>query len=163
MNRHLLFNALVVLAVIALSAVFLVAQAGEGNVKAEIALMDTNHDGRVSPAEHAAGARRMFEQMDSDHDGRVTAIEMDAYKATMKKDDRQSSGDSKGEKSSAEKIKVIDTNGDSIISAAEHEAGSRSMFDKMDANHDGALTEDEIKAGHKAMMMKKDKEKEKPY
>jgi hypothetical protein len=162
MNRHLLFNALVVLTVLALSAVFLVAHAGEGGAKAEVALMDTNQDGRVSPQEHAAGAKSKFEKMDADHDGRVTATEMDAYKATMKKDDRQSSGDSKSEKSSAEKIKVIDTNGDGIISAAEHEAGSRSMFDKMDANRDGALTEDEIKAGHKAMM-KKDADKEKPY
>ena len=38
------------------------------------------------------------------------------------------------------------------ISAVEHEAGSRTMFDQMDADKDGSLTEAEIKAGHEAKM-----------
>lgn len=57
--------------------------------------------------------------------------------------------------SSADKIKVIDTDKDGKLSAAEHEAGSKSMFGKMDSDMDGNLSEAEMKAGHEAMMGKK--------
>ena len=39
--------------------------------------------------------------------------------------------------SAAEKIKVVDGNGDGVLTAAEHEAASKKMFQKMDANRDG--------------------------
>lgn len=38
--------------------------------------MDLDGDGVVTAAEHAAGARALFEHMDADHDGRVTREEM---------------------------------------------------------------------------------------
>jgi len=38
--------------------------------------MDLDGDGVVTAAEHAAGARALFEHMDADHDGRVTRAEM---------------------------------------------------------------------------------------
>ncbi|WP_220340772.1 hypothetical protein [Lysobacter soli] len=38
--------------------------------------MDLDGDGVVTAAEHAAGARALFEHMDADHDGRVTRREM---------------------------------------------------------------------------------------
>lgn len=119
--------------------------------QAEVRMMDTNHDGRVSPDEHAAGAKSMFEKLDADHDGKVTAAEMDAAHKAMKKGDH----DSSGEMSSAEKIRTIDTNGDGVLSAQEHEEGSRRMFGKMDADHDGNLSAGEIDAGHETMMRKK--------
>ena len=114
--------------------------------EAELALMDTNHDGRLSPDEHAAGARAMFEKMDADHDGKVTAAEMDAAQKAMP------SGESPNKMTSADKIKVVDSNGDGILSADEHETGSRRMFEKMDKDRDGTLTAAEISAGHKTMM-----------
>jgi Ca2+-binding EF-hand superfamily protein len=120
-------------------------------------MMDTDGDGRVSRAEHAAGAKQMFEQMDTNHDGYVTADEMEAFHhAKMAKDDDDKDRDehAQREMSAAEKIKVIDTDGDGKISAAEHAAGSEKMFDKMDANHDGFLSKEEMEEGHK--MMKKD-------
>ena len=119
--------------------------------QAEVRMMDTNHDGRVSPDEHAAGAKSMFEKMDADHDGKVTAAEMDAAHKAMKKGDH----DSRGEMSSAEKIGTIDTNGDGVLSAQENEEGSRRMFGKMDSDHDGNLSAGEIDAGHETMMKKK--------
>ncbi len=61
-------------------------------------------------------------------------------------------GDSSHGMSSADKIKVVDANGDGALSAQEHEAGSRSMFDKKDMDKDGYLTAAEIEAGHLAMM-----------
>ena len=65
---------------IALSMFALPALAGEETARptgeAEVAAMDTNHDGRLSADEHAAGAKTMFARMDADHDGQVTAAEM---------------------------------------------------------------------------------------
>jgi hypothetical protein len=40
--------------------------------------VDTNKDGMVSAAEHAAHAKAMFEKIDANHDGMVDKAEMDA-------------------------------------------------------------------------------------
>lgn len=45
----------------------------------------------------------------------------------------------------------MDTNHDGMISAAEHAAFGKMMFDKMDANHDGMVSKDEMMAAHKMM------------
>lgn len=114
--------------------------------------MDTDGDGAVSSAEHAAGAQQMFTAMDANKDGSVSAAEMDAHWAAKGgkdgKADRQ-------KMSSAEKIKQIDTDGNGSISAAEHTAGSQKMFARMDANSDGKLTAAEMQAGHDTAMKKK--------
>jgi Ca2+-binding EF-hand superfamily protein len=60
--------------------------------------------------------------------------------------------DKSGHMSSAEKIKVIDTDGDGKLTAEEHAAGSRQMFSKMDTDGDGKLTAQEMKTGHEKMM-----------
>ena len=167
MNNRLLVTALATMSVVAWTA-----NAGDHSSSsghAGVQMMDTNQDGKVSADEHAAGAKAMFARMDADHDGNVTSAEMDAGRKAMKKDDHgakhdehSSSGDDHGSRqhdsgnkmSSADKIKVVDTNGDGILSAQEHEAGSQRMFAKMDADHDGALSAAEIDAGHKTMMKK---------
>lgn len=112
--------------------------------------MDTDGDGMVSSAEHAAGAKQMFTAMDANSDGSVTAAEMDAHKAARMKDKAGKDGDH-AKMSSADKIREIDTNGDGAISAAEHEAGSQKMFGKMDADGNGSISQAEMKAGHDAM------------
>ena len=130
--------------------------------------MDSNGDGKITAAEHAAGAKAMFDRMDANHDGNVTAAEMDAGHAMMDRDDDMH-GMKAGEKakagkamdhdmddmemSSADKIAKMDTNGDGMLSAAEHEAGAAAMFTEMDSNGDGSLSRAEMKAGHR--MMKK--------
>ncbi len=120
------------------------AQAGDAMAKK----MDTDGDGKVSAAEHAAATKAMFARMDADKDGSVTAAEMDASHAAMKKDGQATDSPM----SSVDKIKTIDTDGDGRISAAEHEAGSKLMFAKMDSDMDGAVTAAEMEAGHKAAM-----------
>lgn len=49
----------------------------------KIAAIDADRDGVITAEEHAAGAKKMFEQMDADRDGKVTAAEMDAAHAAM--------------------------------------------------------------------------------
>jgi Ca2+-binding EF-hand superfamily protein len=110
-------------------------------------LMDTNGDGKISRAEHAAGAKKMFNQCDANKDGTVTAAEMDASMAA------QGYKPAKDDKSSAEKIREIDQNSDGKLTAAEHTAGSEKMFGKMDKNGDGFLSKEECDEGMK--MMKK--------
>ena len=116
---------------------------------AEFQSMDTNGDGKISAAEHAAGAKKMFDAMDANHDGKVTAAEMDAAHAK-----RMGATSSHSEMTSAEKIKAIDTDGDGILTAAEHAAGAQSMFDAMDTDKDGFLSKAELEAGHAKMMHK---------
>ncbi|MDB6169167.1 MAG: hypothetical protein JWM88_2031 [Verrucomicrobia bacterium] len=125
------------------------ANEGHTGVDAKFQAMDTDGDGRISRAEHAAGAKKMFDEMDANHDGVVTADEMDA------RHERKSDGPAHAEMSAAEKIKVIDQDGDGKLTAAEHAAGSEAMFAKMDTDGDGYLTKTEMAAGH--AMMKKDK------
>lgn len=141
---------LAILCALALSSVVLAGdppkkKAADTHFKA----MDTNGDGRLSPDEHAAGAKKMFDTMDANKDGTVTSGEMDAAheKVTGKKA-------TKADMSSAEKIKVVDTNGDGMLTADEHAVGSKKMFDKMDTDKDGFVSKAELEAGHAKMMKK---------
>lgn len=87
----------------------------------------------------------MFAKCDANQDGVLTAAEMDAsMKAEGIKADKY-------DKTSAEKIQMIDQNSDGQLTAAEHEAGSEKMFAQMDKNADGSLTKDECDEGMKAM------------
>jgi len=49
----------------------------------KIAKMDTNNDGKLSAAEHAAGSKQMFSKMDSDRDGALTAQEVQEGERSM--------------------------------------------------------------------------------
>ena len=115
----------------------------------EFTAMDTNIDGKASAGEHARTSRKMFVTMDANADGKVTAAEMTAahQRITGKKA-------KKSDMPAADKIKVIDTDGDGILTAEEHAAGSRTMFEKMDTNKDGFLTKVELAAGHAQMLQK---------
>ncbi len=85
----------------------------------EMRMMDADHNGKISSAEHAAGAAKMFQMMDTDKDGKVTAAEMDASQKQMM---GKGSSDSAHELSSAEKIKVVDADHDGVLTAAEHKS-----------------------------------------
>lgn len=142
------------------------AYAGGGSGQAELKMMDADQDGSISAAEHAAGAKKMFEKMDADGDGNVTAQEMGAAHKDMPTAHSEQSGsvssrqpeprtsDASGKPiaSASAKMKAIDTDSDGVISAAEHEAGAKKMFGKMDKDQNGRLTAAEIQAGHDRMM-----------
>jgi hypothetical protein len=115
----------------------------------EVRKMDTNADGKIAPDEHAAGAAKMFEAMDADRNGTVTAAEMTSAHQRVTGQKAMA-----GSMSSAEKIKVIDGDGDGALTAAEHAAGSRMMFERMDVDRDGFVTAAELAEGHAKMLKK---------
>jgi Ca2+-binding EF-hand superfamily protein len=145
------------------------AYAGGGSGQAEVKMMDTDGDGSISATEHVAGAQKMFQKMDADGDGIVTAKEMNAAHKDMPTAQKGSTAESDSAdasrlgksdkyhgKSAAAKIKEIDADGDGTITAAEHEAGAKKMFDKMDKDHNGKLSAAEVQAGHDRMMTAED-------
>ena len=125
------------------------ATANAHSVDVEMKAMDTNGDGKLTPDEHAAGARRMFEKMDLNTDKKVTAAEMEA--AHERVTGRKAAA---GEMSATDKIKAVDADRDGFLTAEEHTAGAKAMFERMDSNRDGFLTKDELAAGHAKLMPK---------
>ena len=123
------------------------AWAGGDKHHDKMAGMDADGDGKVTQAEHAAGAKAMFSKLDANGDGKVTAAEMDAGHMAMGRADKHDK-----RMSSSAKIAKLDTDGDGALSAEEHAAGSKKMFGKMDADGDGTLTAAEWKTGHDKQM-----------
>lgn len=116
---------------------------GGGMPEDKFKAMDSNNDGMLSSAEHATGASAMFTAMDTNHDNMVSAAEMDAHhKAKMK---------GAKDMSSAEKIRMLDTDKDGQLSMSEHDAGARTMFSRMDADGNGSLSKAEMHSGHHDM------------
>lgn len=107
--------------------------------------MDSDGDGSISEAEHQASAAAMFSAMDWNGNSMVSAAEMDTALAPL--------GGSTA-MSSADKIKVVDSNGDGMLAKVEYVAGTAAMFDTMDVDRSGTLSEAEYDAGHKAMLGK---------
>ena len=116
--------------------------------------VEANGDGKISADEHAAGAKKMFEGMDADKDGKVTPAEMDAAHERMGKMMGKAHKPGHAEMSAADKMKVVDSNHDGVLTADEHVAGAKMMFDKMDTDKDGYLSKSEMEAGHARMMSK---------
>jgi len=120
------------------------ADAVNDHIAATIKAMDTNRDGMVSAAEHAAYAKTQFSAMDTNHDGQVTVAEMDAARMAKLKIKTAVALIP----ASATLIKPMDSNNDGMVSAEEHAAATEKDFNTMDANHDGQLSADEMRIGY---------------
>ncbi len=135
---------------LAFSFIALAAEHAASNAAAaQFKAMDKNSNGRLSPDEHAVGAKKMFDAMDANKDGKVTAAEMDAAQERVSGKKARAK-----ELSSAEKIKVVDTDRDGILTVDEQASGAKTMFDRMDTDKDGFVSQAELAAGHAIMLCK---------
>lgn len=117
------------------------ANIGHKSADDKMKMMDTDGDGRISASEHSDGAALMFSKMDTNGDGNVTASEMDAKKEAKTRTDM----------TAAEKIKMVDGNGDGTLTLQEHARASQTKFMEMDLNKDGYLSAAEMQEGHDKM------------
>jgi Ca2+-binding EF-hand superfamily protein len=121
-------------------------------------MMDKDGDGIVTAEEMSAAhkdmpsARAQSPDTHTADSGRLPQADPAARTSDAEGRSVQSDAAGKSDRASASKIKEIDTDQDGTLSAAEHEAGARKMFDRMDKDHDGKLSAAELQAGHDRMM-----------
>ena len=136
-------------------SLFALPAAFAGDVDSKIDKLDTNKDGLISSAEHAAGAQAMFAKLDVNGDGVVTESEVEAKKDMRpeeKNRDEQKDHISRDEKKHTDdKFKMMDRNGDGRVTAEENASAASMMFTAADTNSDGQLSKAELEAAHKAM------------
>jgi hypothetical protein len=138
----------------------------DAGAKKMFEMMDANKDGKVTADEMQAAHEQMMgmmgeKPMGGHAMGKTTGggtaagdktVPSTAEKPVTEKGPMDKGGAGAHGMSAAEKIKVIDTNGDGVLTAAEHEAGSKAMFEKMDTDKDGTLSKAEMMSGHAKMM-----------
>ena len=71
--RKISFSSIVLAGAVAFAPMAFAAGPKPAAADAEFRTMDTNKDGKVSAAEHAAASKKMFETMDANGVGKVTA------------------------------------------------------------------------------------------
>ena len=116
--------------------------------------------GPVSEADFKDRADQHFDRMDADGDGNITAEEKAAAKAERhekmaarraeRRAERLANGETVGDGDGKMKKHRkhgkdhnADTDGDGVVSRAEHDAMVAARFAKMDKNGDGVISEDE--------------------
>lgn len=140
----------------------------------QLAMMDTNHDGEITAAEHAAGATAMFARMDANHDGRLKGDELDHGMGGMRgPDGHPGMGDAHGgqhammDKDDASKqamhhdmdhdaMKQGGMKHDDMDKDDMRHGGMGGMSGMMDTNHDGKVTAEEHATAASSMFAKID-------
>ncbi len=90
--------------------------------------LDTDHDGKISPAEWKAATDQRFTKTDTNGDGFVSLDEMTAAREARSAERRKKHG--------AAMFERADTNQDGKLSKAEYEASAQKMYERM-MNHKG--------------------------
>ncbi|MFW2544657.1 EF-hand domain-containing protein [Primorskyibacter sp. 2E107] len=114
------------------------------------AQVDTDGDGKITPAEIDAFKQARFTAADTDKDGFLSAEEMSAY-ADKARAEREAAR--KAARADA-MLKRMDTDQDGKISAEEAAAmgpGQDRMLKKLDADEDGAVSLEEIQSAQSKM------------
>ena len=132
----------------------------------QMAMMDANHDGEITAAEHTAGAAAMFARRDTNHDGRLKGDELNHGMGGMRgPDGHPGMGDAHGgqhammDKDDASKQAMHhDMDHDAMKQGgmAHDGMGHGGMGGMMDANHDGKVTAKEHAAAASAMFARID-------
>jgi Ca2+-binding EF-hand superfamily protein len=130
---------------------------GNGTTPAFFRMLDTNHDGRLSP-EELAKAGDLFEKLDVNHDGFLEPKElMSPPQTKVAQDDGPAirPGKQFGKGRTGERmIQMImraDTDGDGRISQAEAPPQLKKHFARLDTNGDGYLDRSELEAWAKRL------------
>jgi Ca2+-binding EF-hand superfamily protein len=113
--------------------------------QAELAKLDTNHDGVVSQDEYVAAAKAKFAALDTQGSGQVTAQQIASSQVAQQRD----------LKFAEHEVKKLDANSDGVISQSEYLAAAQTRFAKLDKNGDGYITQDEMPAHHWAQQKSK--------
>jgi hypothetical protein len=96
---------------------------------AMMAKVDTDHDGKISPAEWKAATDARFKTTDTNGDGFISPDEMKAAA------EKRAAAQQTAHKDRSEKMfKRADTNGDGKLSEAEYEAASQKMYERMQSH-----------------------------
>jgi Ca2+-binding EF-hand superfamily protein len=120
------------------------------SVDSRFAMVDTNHDGKISKEEMVAQQQRdleqaranltrqleaKFRQLDTNKDGQLSMQEFMAAAPPLRTAETPE-----------QLLQKFDTNHDGKVSADEFRGPELTRFNKIDANHDGIVTPDEIRA-----------------
>ncbi len=101
-----------------------------------IQALDRDGDNKVSAAEHAAGAQNMFERFDTDQDGILTLDELAPPQAGTESENAR--------QMAASVLKVMDADGDGVLSNSEQKAALRKQFLAIDEDSDGYLMREDF-------------------
>lgn len=109
--------------------------------KADIATMDTNGDGVLSPDELAAATQSKFDAADTNKDGVISPEEQAATVGAFKQTQQKTYGAQTNNKAVQlqNRFDAADANKDGTVSKAEYEAYYSDRYKKFDKNADGTL------------------------
>ena len=123
------------------------------NVDGRFAMIDTNHNGTIEPAEMAAEQQRelqvaktaitqqlqqKFRQLDTNKDGQLSLAEFMAAAPPIRTNETPQ-----------QLMQALDANHDRKVSADEFKAPEIAKFNRLDINHDGVVTPAEQAAGNR--------------
>jgi len=146
-----MFQKLAALALIT-AALYISGQIGANasdvqGAQAKLREIDTNGDRSLQFTEIAAARGKIFDRMDANGNGLLDAEEADTVRKAAKAQRTSMPGGGLFDPATiSERIRLIDTSGDGVISRAEFVAFLPAELKAADANGDGALSIRELRA-----------------
>jgi Ca2+-binding EF-hand superfamily protein len=108
--------------------------------------VDTNKDGKISPAEMQSALSRSFDLLDTNHDGILTKAEIDNRRSVYKAYHKQARAERKA--------------GQHVAGVMRIPKGVEKHFAKLDANHDGVLSKAELSNVAQHVFKRRDHDKD---
>jgi hypothetical protein len=89
--------------------------------------IDTDQDGKISPAEWKAASDARFAEADANGDGTLSEAELSAQREKKAAEMRKTRGH--------KMFQRADANGDGVLSKAEYDAAGQKMYERMMKHH----------------------------